>query len=904
MINNKGLYGKLNKETAKPYYGGGSTDSLQIIVDNVNMLITGEVKWSDILGFTADKAYPGNLGKETTDLAYELSSKLEEEIAISTAARKQLMNLINLQGDELESFRKAIEQKLSDETSRAQSKETEIVHSLLVETERAMKAEQDLLTQLTQEIQARQTDYEKLDFRIDTLDSISTEGIGALVEKLAEEIQRAKEAEQLLSKSLTEEKRRALVAEDNLKVLIDNLGVALTGIDNELRSIIEAVKSELSKDIQELKTQIDSEVNRAVKSEQEISDNLSKLKEDYQKTKYTVIENKNKLDVQAQAISDNSARIDSDRLLLDAVTSITNEHTISLSALAKEIANEIQRASTTEIEIIKTVEDLSSNYKLTKRQVNELSNQVAELLENDPRDSIAELYGLFDQELSARIAEDLAINQKIDTEISRAQTREEELDAATKDLSKKVARNFNTLLTMHNQSVGALGEEHNTLREALQEEIETRASETETITNDLGAVKLHLSRTDEELKETTEQHSERLDDIEEALLEIGIATDNSSSRLDEMESQIKTNKQDVERLTGDHTLTRGLANAAVSQSSTNKLVSENNAVQIEDLKKEKQDKLVDGVNISTINGRSLLTGEDLQFNTENIVCTIEGQTIHSVGGIKAGVSLYGKTLYEILAMMFFAAHPQLIDPEFIATISSHKVAANTSVTLRYYVHFNRGEIKPAFETSGYRVGTVSSYIIGKEKFNSTSLQRWFDVTYDSLDIGTTTVKVTVNFGQGEQPLDSQGYPFGDPYPHTSLTQEITIEAYAPSATGISSKTSLKVDSAEFLSGKFSFEDVGFYELRDTETDAVIENGYQVAPPYGGTGKYSRVCLPSNVEYKHVEFYSVLTDEWIPYTGNVTNIGKQVITINDTEIEYNVYELELSTNGTLYYRFVI
>ncbi len=114
MIKNKGLYGKLNKETAKPYYGGGSTDSLQIIVDNVNMLITGEVKWRDILGVTADKAYPGNLGKETTDLAYELSRKLEEEITISAAARKQLMNLINLQGDELDAFREAIDQKLTE----------------------------------------------------------------------------------------------------------------------------------------------------------------------------------------------------------------------------------------------------------------------------------------------------------------------------------------------------------------------------------------------------------------------------------------------------------------------------------------------------------------------------------------------------------------------------------------------------------------------------------------------------------------------------------------------------------------------------------------------------------------------------------------------------------------------
>ena len=74
---------------------------------------------------------------------------------------------------------------------------------------------------------------------------------------------------------------------------------------------------------------------------------------------------------------------------------------------------------------------------------------------------------------------------------------------------------------------------------------------------------------------------------------------------------------------------------------------------VETLNTTKQDKLVSGVSLATINGKSLLDGGNIEIEQKDLVCTIDKETEIEVGGIPVGTNLNGWTYSQIIQRMFF-----------------------------------------------------------------------------------------------------------------------------------------------------------------------------------------------------------------------------------------------------------
>lgn len=72
-----------------------------------------------------------------------------------------------------------------------------------------------------------------------------------------------------------------------------------------------------------------------------------------------------------------------------------------------------------------------------------------------------------------------------------------------------------------------------------------------------------------------------------------------------------------------------------------------------DLQSEKQNKLISGVSIATINGHSLLNGGNIEIKNEDLVFKVDKETEIEVGGIPVGSNLNGLTYAEILEKIFF-----------------------------------------------------------------------------------------------------------------------------------------------------------------------------------------------------------------------------------------------------------
>ena len=80
MANQKFLYGQLNQpNSSSANYGGVTTDTAKVTVDNQNRTIRADVLWNAFTGETSDKAYPGDKGARNYQKIIELQSKLNEE---------------------------------------------------------------------------------------------------------------------------------------------------------------------------------------------------------------------------------------------------------------------------------------------------------------------------------------------------------------------------------------------------------------------------------------------------------------------------------------------------------------------------------------------------------------------------------------------------------------------------------------------------------------------------------------------------------------------------------------------------------------------------------------------------------------------------------------------------------
>lgn len=176
-----------------------------------------------------------------------------------------------------------------------------------------------------------------------------------------------------------------------------------------------------------------------------------------------------------------------------------------------------------------------------------------------------------------------------------------------------------------------------------------------------------------------------------------------------------------------------------------------------------------------------LIGSDGKVASEKMP-TLSGTTelegFTSIGKLTDASLIEGRTAEEILLMMLYGVvNPTFTEPKLSIALSDENkmpIIGRQSL-LKGTLTFDRGQINPAYNTSGYRTGAPTQYLIGDIITNSSSNQ--FDFEIEVIPTKKEmTIPYAVSYGAGEQPTNSLGQPFGAPYPAGSISQLLDLIA--------------------------------------------------------------------------------------------------------------------------------
>ena len=143
-----------------------------------------------------------------------------------------------------------------------------------------------------------------------------------------------------------------------------------------------------------------------------------------------------------------------------------------------------------------------------------------------------------------------------------------------------------------------------------------------------------------------------------------------------------------------------------------------------------------------------------------------------VGGVEPGDTWAKDTPLETVMRNILdpVLYPELTAPSATLTATGAKLLeTGSSIDTLMTVTFNRGQINPSYGTSGYRSGEAIDYTLA----GLTQFANVFNVTVTE---AKTSYTATVRYGQGEQPLDSEGEDYDSPLPAGSVvTPELNYE---------------------------------------------------------------------------------------------------------------------------------
>lgn len=359
------------------------------------------------------------INTETTRATHaeeQLDYKYQAEIDTSRVIEQQLSTKLN---DEIKrSIDKdnELSTNLQNEITRATQKENDINTALSSEIERAKTAEATIQSNLDNEV-TRATDKENLlDHKIDDLrdyldsnfdkDSELTDRVTSLESNLADEINRAKLAEQNLDNKITTESERAI----NQETLLDHkISDVDTKLDNEIARAID-IENQLNNTLQNEITRSTTEDTRL---NRDITDEITRAKQEEQKLQNTI-------DIE--------------------VTRATNAETLldhKLSDLDTKLDNEIKRATDTE---------------------DDLQNQI-----NNSNQDITDISSKLDAEIQRSTTKDQQLDTKIDSEISRAISVEDSISKEISDLINKCIVEGATTADEAYQQLAKLGSDYNNI---------------------------------------------------------------------------------------------------------------------------------------------------------------------------------------------------------------------------------------------------------------------------------------------------------------------------------------------------------------------------------------------------------------------------------------------------------
>lgn len=253
----KYLYGNLNQETVRSTYGGSTTDSVKVTVDNDNMVISADVIWDAALGELSGKAYPGDKGARNYTLILQLTEDLENEIKTASESRSGLTNKVEAINIDVNKRLTALTSELTALSSTSTENDNEMFTKLAAETQRALRAEADLLELINNEQSKRAAEDTKLSSSIQSLLTANSNN-QSVIEKL-----------------IADEEARATAAEKQLSTELDQLSTKLNNLGSSLRSEISSLAENIDDDYTLQQDALSAEATEREKADAKLAEQLT-----------------------------------------------------------------------------------------------------------------------------------------------------------------------------------------------------------------------------------------------------------------------------------------------------------------------------------------------------------------------------------------------------------------------------------------------------------------------------------------------------------------------------------------------------------------------------------------------------------------------------------------------------
>ena len=332
---------------------------------------------------------------------------------------------------------------------------------------------------------------------------------------------------------------------------------------------------------------------------------------------------------------------------------------------------------------------------------------------------------------------------------------------------------------------------------------------------------------------------------------------------------------------------------------------------------QKQDVLVSGQSIATINNESLLSNKNFILGNVNEKCGFEDLQYQEVGGLTRDVGSLKDFTYEQLfkAILYGVKVPVLTAPSVgEASLTSTKGIAGGSFTATGTFVGNRGTIEPAYGTDGYRVGEFYNYttIINDEETVGLTVE------IPSLLPGVTTVKLRGYYQEGPQPKNNLGADYDQPYPAGYVEAEMNVVGLTAAFTGT-------VES-DPVQGDFSIDLIPVNSIEYTKQGLYGQDGniagYQVVVPASTAADPDLdpqvILLPQGASVTGVMGWDALNNKWSWFNGTSAEetvaaqtfikTGETVTKVIDgVSVVYDKYVYNIDVYGAMgenYFRLAI
>lgn len=286
MASKKYLYGEVSgtaaadtpqASIAKVSYSGEANTSLKLPTNNEGVIMVGEnIPWTDMLGVTEDKAYPGNLGDRNYQKILELTTQLNNEIAIAEEARRDTLIVCAVNKRRVE----ALQGKFDSKNSEVEDEFDNLSEQITMANTRLSAA----VAQLNEKDSQLASDISKVNKRIQSETTKLSQVDNDLLNQLLNEVTRSIQAENNLLLQLQEEVTARTDIDDELKARLDTLAGVSTETVESVKSQLEALQTRLNSEVRSLTTQleevsdnVEEEINRLVRVDTDLQSQIENI---------------------------------------------------------------------------------------------------------------------------------------------------------------------------------------------------------------------------------------------------------------------------------------------------------------------------------------------------------------------------------------------------------------------------------------------------------------------------------------------------------------------------------------------------------------------------------------------------------------------------------------------------